>query len=349
MKCCTSCFVSPHLKNKINRERVIENCDFCGCNDECVIESRELLFSFQSIFEQYTLSDDGDYAVNQLKKDFPQLIFADLSNDIITRLLNEIFVDELDTYTDFLTKRIILKSKVNPDYADDINALQVSWDAFVKEIKAENRFHLKSVLDPNKLEKLLGMTATYLEPGKILFRGRISDSAGYTRDRMGNPPAHLTKSGRANPIGISYLYVASDLLTTLFETRAALHDYVCIGHFRLNDNIKIIDLKEVGKQDPFDLEQKEILEDYLAYLPFLEGLGNELSKPARRNDSELDYLPTQYLTEFIKSIGADGVAYGSSLNKTGKNFAVFYPEKFECIGVAVHEITEIVFTHHRVA
>ncbi len=347
MKCCTECFASTHLKNRINKEKNLGDCDFCGHKNVPVIDARELFFSFQLIFEQYIVSGTGDDAVNQIKKDFPQLIFADLPDDVIGNLLKEIFADELDTYRDFIEGRIILQCNENPAYAADISSLHVSWESFVKEIKSENRFHLKSVLDLNKLSQLLGMTSTHIERGKIYYRGRISESGGYTTDLMGHPPARMAKSGRANPVGISYLYLADELLTTLFETRASLHDYVTIGEFRLNEKIKIIDLKEVGNLDPFELAEQGVLESYLAYLPFLEELGNELSKPVRRNDSELDYLPTQYLTEFIKSLGADGVAYGSSLNKAGKNFAIFYPEKLECINVQIHEITNIEFKHQK--
>ena len=83
-------------------------------------------------------------------------------------------------------------------------------------------------------------------------------------------------------------------------------------------------------------------------MPFLKRLGYELSKPIRRQDSELDYLPTQYLTEFIKSINSDGIAYGSSLNKIGQNLAIFKPEKFECTKVNVYEITDISYKYQLV-
>lgn len=33
---------------------------------------------------------------------------------------------------------------------------------------------------------------------------------------------------------------------------------------------------------------------------FIDKLEQELSKPRRKNDSELDYLPTKYLSELIK-------------------------------------------------
>ncbi len=345
MKCCSHCFASPYLKDKINRNKSTGNCDFCETHNVSTIDPRELSPSFQSIFDLYILSEKGQQPANQIIEDFSGVIFSLQDLRTIDRLLKEIFADDLQIYAEFFENNIILSCNENPTYAKEVKSLQLTWENFVHEIKSINRFHITSVFDFIKLEHLLKINSVKIPKGKIFYRGRISNAKGYPREEMGNPPNHLAKSGRANPVGISYLYIANDLDTTLFETRAGLHDYVSIGEFKLKEDIQIIDLKEVGNQDPFDLAQNELLEDYLAYLPFLRRLGYELSKPVRRQDSELDYLPTQYLTEFIKSINSDGVAYGSSLNKTGQNLAIFNPKKFECTKVNVYEITDISYNY----
>ena len=71
------------------------------------------------------------------------------------------------------------------------------------------------------------MSTIFLKEKKY-FRARISDKKGFPKKYMGNPPSLLTKSGRANPEGISYLYLANNIETTLFEVRAGLKDF-CIG------------------------------------------------------------------------------------------------------------------------
>lgn len=349
MKCCSKCFKSPHLKDKINRNELVDNCDFCETINVSVIEARELLFSFQSILDLYLISENGKQSANQIVSDFPNIFLPTLEPETVLELLSAIFADDLEHYGDYLNKNIILECNENPNYQKEVNSLHLTWENFVQEIKSVNRFHIQNVFDFDKLEHLLKINTKKLEKGKIFYRGRISDKKGYPKDKMWNPPAHLANGGRANPVGISYLYIANDLTTTLFETRAALHDYVSIGEFRLKEDIQVIDLKEISNLDPFDLAQSELLENYVAYLPFLQRLGDELSKPVRRNDSDLDYLPTQYLTEFIKSINSDAVVYGSSLNKTGYNLAVFYPEKFECIKVSVYEIMDIEFQYNLVS
>jgi hypothetical protein len=161
---------------------------------------------------------------------------------------------------------------------------------------------------------------------------------------MRNPSADKAKAGRANPVGISYLYLADQLKTTLYETRASLYDFVSIGEFRLNEDIKVINLRG-DTYDPIYLAEQGELEDFLIHLPFISKLEFGLSKPRRRSDNELDYLPTQYLSEFIKSMGFDGVEFQSSLYAEGYNLAIFKPEKFECIKVNVCEIETIDLKH----
>ena len=164
---------------------------------------------------------------------------------------------------------------------------------------------------------------------------------------MSNPPVEKAKAGRANPIGISYLYIADDIKTTFYEVRASLFDYVSIGDFRIKEDIKVINLRG-DTYDPILLSDKGELEDFLIHLPFITKLEQELSKPRRRSDNELDYLPTQYLSEFIKSIGFDGVEYQSALYPNGYNLAIFNPNKLECIKVGVYEIENIDLTHKKV-
>lgn len=65
---------------------------------------------------------------------------------------------------------------------------------------------------------------------------------------------------------------------------------------------------------------------YIWLSGILRILSLELSKPVSPENSEMDYLPTQYLTALIKSKGYDGMIYNSSLDP-GKNLAIFVDNK----------------------
>ncbi|MFN3021988.1 RES family NAD+ phosphorylase [Chryseobacterium sp. TY3] len=101
----------------------------------------------------------------------------------------------------------------------------------------------------------------------------------------------------------------------------------------VEDHILIIDI--------FTFIDNDLLEELIIHHPFIQKLEQELAKPHRRSDSDLDYLPTQYISEFIKSMGYDGIEFQSAQNKEGYNLAVFYPEKFECENTEVVEVVEL--------
>jgi hypothetical protein len=152
----------------------------------------------------------------------------------------------------------------------------------------------------------------------------------------------LAKAGRANPNGISYLYISDKIETSLYETRSTIYDYVTIGDFTVNEKLNIVDLRNITFE-PILWAENEDLNEYLVYIPFLSTLQLELSLPVRSGDREIDYLPTQYLTEFIKSLGYDGVKFQSSLYKDGFNLAIFNPLKLECRVSKVYEIKNIIY------
>lgn len=73
-------------------------------------------------------------------------------------------------------------------------------------------------------------------------------------------------------------------------------------------------------------------------------LKNLIRKNLIRN-STLAYLPTQFITEFIKSNGYAGVAYTSTMGTEGINVAVFDESLFKCVAVHTVEINNISYAY----
>jgi hypothetical protein len=157
---------------------------------------------------------------------------------------------------------------------------------------------------------------------------------------MWNPQNKFATSGRANPKGISYLYLGSRIETTFYESRASLFDYASVAEFRLKDDIKILDLRN-PEYDIISWSEDDIIDIFLTHANFIKTLQEEISLPIRKQDKDLDYIPTQYISEYIKSLGFDGVEYQSSLDNEGYNLAIFNPDKFECIETKVYDINSI--------
>lgn len=342
MNCCVNCFTSSYLISIINGDDRTGKCDFCKTENTSIYSARELSPFFRNILSLYVPDENSNSQISQsLKEDFNVISEIVLSP---TDLLKAIFADELEVFESIFNNNVFLKIKHLLETQS--NNVHNVWNEFKEEIKFVNRYHIKNTIDLKKLETFFLHESFYrnVKKGRIFFRCRVSDKSGFPCKKMGNPPIELASSGRANPKGISYLYVADSLETSMYETRASLFDYVTVGEFKLIEDIKILNLRN-PKDDPIYWSEIEEIENYLIYIPFIQTLQKELSLPIRKRDQLLDYIPTQYISEFIKSLGFDGVEYQSSLNSKGYNIAIFKPEKLECFKTNVYEIKNIELTH----
>ncbi len=330
MNCCTNCFLDIELIGFINQNsNEVGKCDFCETENTSLVDVQELQEQFINLLDIYNLDEDGKDIVSALQSDWN--IFGLKDSDKIKELLRAIVIGLDDEYT------ILINSNVKILVQDEIIELIENWEIFKKEIKEKNRFFFNNKANLEIIEDTLPIRD--YSKGKIFYRSRISDDEkGYPVKKMGKPPHKIAKSGRANPRGIPYLYLAQSIKTTMYEARATFLDYVSIGKYKLVEDITVISLRTSYQVSPWgDFS----LEEYVKNKPFLDTLENDLAKPLRRQDNELDYLPTQYLCEYIKSLGYDGVEYGSSLHDEGINLVIFNDKKLECNSVEVHEISKI--------
>jgi hypothetical protein len=72
------------------------------------------------------------------------------------------------------------------------------------------------------------------------------------------------------------------------------------------------------------------------------------SKPVTDEDDTLDYIPTQYISEYAKNLGYDGIAFVSSVfpkvdfdDLGGINFVIFNFDKTEVIKSNVVSVNQI--------
>ena len=79
---------------------------------------------------------------------------------------------------------------------------------------------------------------------------------------------------------------------------------------------------------------------------FLGELGRELSVPTRPGENQIEYVPTQYLCEFVKSLGVGGIRYKSSLRPDGWNIVLFDPEMAQQTADVLHfHVTDLTLTY----
>lgn len=123
-----------------------------------------------------------------------------------------------------------------------------------------------------------------------------------------------------------------------------------VGKFKLKKDIIVVDLKRINQISPF-IEGLNCLE-YAINKEHLNKINDEMSKIMRRSDSALDYVPTQYITDFVKSIIHDdvaeyaGIEYKSVMHSEGYNLALFDPDLCECVDTQVYGIDTIDYRKH---
>lgn len=330
-KCCGNCFSDNFLTQQIeSRSTKTGRCDFCGSYNVKLFEPSDLVDYFDVLFGLYKESEDPTACgiESLLRTDWA--LFENLNSTKAKRLLHVIFGNSK-----------MFEKKYTPIVQHDLSAIQ-EWSDFREELKHRNRFFPKNIQATEQLQGLFGILGSPSAdiPARV-FRARIcEESQMYTLDQMGKPPLDSTSNGRANPVGIPCLYVASDKKTAISEVRPSKGENVCVAAFKADKEILFADLRNPRKTiSPFILseEQIKLLRRYMEYLC---RLSEELTLPVSLKSAHLEYLPSQYLCEFIKHCGFDGLMYKSAMG-TGVNYAIFNDTKVTCLNVQQYRIDEI--------
>lgn len=208
------------------------------------------------------------------------------------------------------------------------------WINFKNEIKHYNRFfpEVSNDIFSYSIDKILDYRTVYIETDD-LYRARLEEQP---IDKMLAPPAELATAGRANPRGISYLYCATDEPTCIAEIRPWKGAKVTVAHIVPNKKLKLVGLFR-EPISPFEFESPyEILEINEILSSFIQ----ELSTPVDPNKSEIEYLPTQFITELIKFKGYDGIYFESAMGP-GRNIVIFDSNNVDAKSIQIKEIQNI--------
>ena len=232
-------------------------------------------------------------------------------------------------------------------YVAEYRDYMQAWEDVKAEVKTKTRFfcHMDTIADVLDEFDIDGDSLMLFKNEKF-FRARVhhKEEPTFTTREMGCPPTpELATPGRANPNGISYLYLCCDDQTPFYEVRPYYLDRVDIGEFLIQeDNIKIVDFTEkVNLFKVFYDEGEDVFKQKVKRRVLFDIISKDLSRPLRSFDTELEYVPTQYICEFFKDRGADGIKFMSSVRDAGKNVVLFYPQKAECVEVHPYEVNKI--------
>lgn len=230
-----------------------------------------------------------------------------------------------------------------------------SWrdfEDFEKDVKYKNRYVYSSEVDEflNNIKMSLPERERSLASSSILFRSQIGYEeyddegqiiiSGFARERM-KPIPFKGSEGRANPKGISYLYLSNDEKTSMAELRPHIGEYISSAQFKINKNIRLVDCYSVPKHYDYIncIFNPPASQEDIGYAVW-SMINNAFTKPIKNNESSADYAPTQILAELFKSEGFDGVCFKSSMGP-GHNFILFDLQLADLINCTVMETKTI--------
>lgn len=332
MKVCVNCFSDKELKGFISSSSEIGECAVCESKNQPLLDVSELFDFFQELVDNFKIDENGMPLGSKIQSNWSFFSSHGTANKILNYVLPNLQTE-------------VISSNINVEYTDDIIENYNHWEILKEELKWKNRF----VINIERLEELgwdgFFNTQFKLSKETPLFRARLHHQSGmvvYKTEEMTCPPKEFASGGRANPSGIPFLYLSDNPETILYEVRASYLDELSVGTFELNPefaSIKLVDFTEDTTlfQPNFSSINKTIKAKLLR-----QKISSDLSKPMRRYDSELEYIPTQFICEFIKVFtGAFGIRFSSSLHPKGNNVVLFDQNLMTCISVKKIKINSV--------
>ena len=362
--CCSKCFDEKYLSNYIEENGDIENCEYCGAEQIHTCDTSDigdlvrkgLRRAYENINEEGVPRgpQEGESifeVLNDREQIFSERLFKhsseeNLSNDLITDSGFGYF-EHKDGQIDWLDKGGALLMPREEFYDQDHNRYSLSWEKFKWHIKYNLRF-----FDPDTettREALIGPIYNLLKDVQItlpinteLWRARepgetlpVNDDPIQLQNIIGPAPVERSGHGRMNPAGISYMYLSDSPETCAVELNLKRGSDIWLGKFKVTKEITLVDLSRIPKIEILSIFHPDYDHNKYWAKGFFEEFTNEISQPIQQKGFPLDYIPTQLLSEYIRTKEYDGLKYESSQRPGSYNYTLFfgpdadgYPFKF---------------------
>jgi RES domain-containing protein len=367
---CANCVEDEFLKSVIEDNASETTCSYCDRSEEDAIAApfadlmepvaETAFYYFNEPTSAGAPYEDGESIVEStytadMLMTLPLNCNDDLFQDIVDAFANNTWIPAAEGYW---------------AASHQHEVLGYSWDAFVRNVKHETRFHFHLTSDDDDepqmvpvrhvLPTLCNLITTTpllaaIATGTQLFRVRVRanpDAWAADAENLGAPPPHKARAGRMNPAGIAYLYTSLEQETALAETISAPPVEVVIARFMTTRTLSVVDLCSLPSlPSHFDSSQRHQRENLL----FIRSFVAEISKPVDKSGADhVDYVPSQVVCEYLAQVfrtedggNVDGILYPSAIKPGGKNLVLFPTErrswerKFDTVAFAGPEIRQL--------
>jgi hypothetical protein len=321
---CTHCFSDRELIALIHNQGKVDNCSFCGTNDVSSVSIYELFDYFSELLSHFKVDRTGQSLTSLIQANWS--LFNDI--EVADKILNYYISNSTSSFSN---------AQETANFSDEILENIGYWDVLKRKLANESRY----ITDVGYLTGDLGWDGFFnsqieIPHGFHLYRARLHHNSGqppFSVDEMYCPPAINSTAGRANPSGIPYLYLSDNPETVLYEVRATYLDELSVGTFQIQPRVtKPVIISDFTESSTIFHPSK--VGNIIKATLLKKKISNDLSKPVRRYDSELEYIPTQFICEFIKIYtNVHGIKFRSSLHANGNNFVIFDQSIMSCTHV----------------
>lgn len=227
------------------------------------------------------------------------------------------------------------------------------WKNFKHDIKHSNRFfvgeEIVKLLDEINMSSKnfksdYNIMSGYTIENTLFYRARIGNFIHSSNKEMLSPPMNKATSGRCNPMGISYLYLTNNVETAINEVKPTKGDIITIAEVNVKKDrifsFNILKYFNEKKSDEYLKSKKlEVLIDII---------NDDLSSIIKSN-KDIDYLPFQFLAEYIKKRGYNGFSYKSVMCDNGENFVFFNNDGVEIIKKCIYKINKVKYAYEKIS
>lgn len=351
---CDRCVDEPFLANKVKEASVPEEvCSFCEAGPAADLDV--LLDGFVRGIKARYQDADGELFYDAEEGGYVGRTYS--TWDLVTGEYGDIFIGDglLEAVRDSVVD--VTWSDSHFWHYSPSEEISAGWRRFCEAVKHESRYvfwlrkdwreeeHGPEGLPPAEiLEVISRFIDTHdlystVETKDTLWRARThsEDPSSWGAKELGTAGRdHAKQANRMSPAGMPMFYGAYDKDTAIRECLVRTSDtYVTAGSFQATRGIPVVDLtreKLPTLPSEFDVERANERFGIL----FLYDFVNELNESVRDSYEQIDYVPTQILTEYLlkvhhqeESDNIQGLMYTSAV--TGKPCVVLDVSNEHCI------------------
>lgn len=363
---CDDCFKDYAIKKFIIKYGVEPECTYCGrvSHYGIAVHIKDVAdFIVEGIDYEWNLCPEVEGIIRDEDNDSWYSLGVVSTHEI----LREREVEGLERVNEDILCDLLIyipddeRAKVGIIWGKSHENLLLNWENFCYEIKHRVRYLFLSVdLDIEEFDRIYGpgispipivhilktMASSFnrlgllqiLDKDTIFYRAR-----GHQRNQqlknandLGTTPIQYSKANRMSPVGIPMFYAAFNEETAIKEIISHYGDQskiITIGKFKNSIDCKVLDLTSLPNiPSIFDQDRRSLREEIMFLTKFRETIERHV-----QDNKEIDYIPTQVFTEYIRYIFRDadekslsGIIYPSVQHSNGKCCVLFVQNEDCC-------------------